>query len=176
MHNKSVLALISLVLSIGGWFLWNIILSSVYHKNKIYAVKHGFLSRFGRNPLWWFTLILILVSVLAFELAVIALRTAYWPTDTDIFQELEQDLEVRKRFEEASALELQQGWQRGEKKGSTELERQQEREDGVREILQNRPDHLAESEGKAKRISLSRRSTDVQEALSRRFGSVKSER
>lgn len=177
MHNKSILALISFVLSVGGWFLWNIILSLLYHNNKIYTVKHGFLSRFGRNPLWWVTVVLILVSVLAFEFAIIALRSAYWPTDTDVFQELEKDLDVRKRFEEASALELQQGWMRGEQESGAERERmeQEKREEGVREILENRPEHLAE-EARPKRMSLGRRSTDIQDALCRRFGSVRSER
>ncbi|KAF2434018.1 phospholipid-translocating P-type ATPase [Tothia fuscella] len=189
MHNKSYLAALSLFLSIGGWFLWNIILSFVYHKNKIYNVKSGFTDRFGRNPVWWLTLILILISVLAFELGVQSLRNAYWTTDTDVFQELERDVEVRKRFEEASAMELQMGWSREGKKSSTELDRQRsreeqrEREEGVREILENRPEGWEAEQGgskrislsrRSKRISLSRRSTDIQEALSRSFGSVKS--
>jgi phospholipid-translocating ATPase len=140
MHNKSILALTSFVLSVGGWFL-----------------------------------------VVSFELAVASLRSAYWPTDTDVFQELERDLSVRKRFEEASAVELQLGWDRGKKKDSAEIEteriKQEQREGAVEELLMNRPDGL---EGATKptpkqvRVSIERLSSDVQERLSRRFPSVKS--
>jgi phospholipid-translocating ATPase len=47
----------------------------------------------------------------------------------DLFQEYEQDLGLRLRFEEAAANELQQGWNRGEKKSSLELNREAEIED-----------------------------------------------
>jgi phospholipid-translocating ATPase len=177
------MCIVALVLSIGGWFLWNILLNLIYPtKNKIYTVKHAFLDHFGKNILWWLTLILILLSVILFELGVASLRAAWFPTDVDIFQELESDLEVRKRFEEASALELQQGWDRGKKAGSVELERerveqererveQEKREGAVRVLLQNRPDDV---EGGARRsVAGERRSADVDDAIKRRFGSVR---
>jgi phospholipid-translocating ATPase len=176
------MCLIALTLSIGGWFLWNIILSAIYPtKNKIYTVKHGFFDHFGRNILWWLTLVLILSSVIVFELGVASLRAAWFPTDVDIFQELERDLEVRKRFEEASALELQQGWDRGRKKGSLEVERekervekereeQEQREGAVRELLQNRPDGV--EAGARRSVAGERGSADVDEAFRGRFGSV----
>jgi phospholipid-translocating ATPase len=169
------LCLIALVLSIGGWFLWNILLAVIYPtKNKIYTVKHAFFDHFGKNILWWLTLVLILLSVILFELGVSSLRAAWFPTDVDVFQELERDLEVRKRFEEASALELQQGWDRGKKKGSLEIERerveQERREGDVRVLLENRPDGV--EDGRRKSAVGDRRSTDVDSAIKRRFGSV----
>jgi phospholipid-translocating ATPase len=173
------MCLIALTLSIGGWFLWNIILSAIYPtKNKIYTVKHGFFDHFGKNILWWLTLVLIVLSVVLFELGVASLRAAWFPTDVDIFQELERDIEVRKRFEEASALELQQGWDRGAKKGSLDVEREKEkdrveqekREGAVRELLENRP---GGAEGGARRsVAGERGSVDVDEVLRGRFGSV----
>jgi len=81
MHNKSIMALISFICSVGGWFLWNIILAATYHNNKLYNVKNGFFTRFGRNPLWWLTLILIVICCIIFELGVASLRTAIWPSD-----------------------------------------------------------------------------------------------
>jgi phospholipid-translocating ATPase len=143
MHNKSIIALGSIFLSLGAVFLWNMILGAIYPNDKIYHVKHSFFVGFGRNPLWWLTLILIVLCVAVFEFGVASLRSAYFPTDTDIFQELEQDIEIRKRFEEASAMELQQGWDRGAKRGSFEKSgkeqaKKQQGEENVEEILRQR--------------------------------------
>jgi phospholipid-translocating ATPase len=144
MHNKSVIALGSIVLSLGAVFLWNLILGAVYPNDKLYHVRHMFFVGFGRNPLWWLTIIIIVLSVAVFEFGVASLRSSYFPTDADIFQELEQDIEIRKRFEEASAMELQQGWNRGGKRGSFEVERakreqaQRNGDEDVGDILRRR--------------------------------------
>ena len=139
LHNKSVAAVIALVLSIGGWWMWNLLLSAIYPVNAIYSVNHRFLDGFGRNPLWWLTLLLIVMSVSLLEIMIKAIGTALSPTDVDIFQAYEQDREVRKRFEEAAADLLQQGWDRGRKKSSLELARetaaQAEREAQVQALL-----------------------------------------
>jgi phospholipid-translocating ATPase len=196
MHNKSILAAISLLLSIGGWFLWNIILSAIYNPaNKIYHVRDSFFSTFGKSGLWWFTLILIVSCAIVFEFGVSSLRAAWFPTDADTFQALEQDLEIRKRFEEAASLELRQGWDRGKKKTSFEIrkeeeeerqrnEEQEKREAEVREILRSRPDGPASEAAvrQSKRMStqdiideVGRTSVDISEMLSKRFGSVRRE-
>jgi phospholipid-translocating ATPase len=112
MHNHSITTVIACVLSIGGWFLWNIILSSVYSDNVIYYVRHGFLERFGRNILWWLVVILAVAAVLLFEIVVRTSKTALRPTDVEIFQMLEKDPDVRRRFEESSVGWLHQGWRR----------------------------------------------------------------
>ena len=106
LHNKSITCVIAIFLSVGGWFLWNIILSSVYSKNGIYNVKDGLFDRFGRNLLWWLTVILIVVSASVFEIGVRALRMAWIPSDVDTFQELEKDAVIKQRFEEASRMEM----------------------------------------------------------------------
>lgn len=113
MHNHNYMTVIACVLSIGGWFLWNIILSSVYSDNVIYYVRHGFLERFGRNILWWLVLILAVAAVLLFEIVVRTVKAAWKPTDVEVFQILEKDSDVRRRFEESSVGWLYQGWQRG---------------------------------------------------------------
>ncbi|KAI9813570.1 MAG: hypothetical protein M1826_002483 [Phylliscum demangeonii] len=123
MHNKSIMAAISCTLSVGGWFLWNILLSMIYHRQTALNVKGGLLQKFGRSSLWWLVLSLIVATCILFELGIASLRSAWYPTDVDLFQEYEQDLLIRKRFEEAASSELQQGWQRGYKKASVELDR-----------------------------------------------------
>lgn len=189
-HNKTVTAVIAMILSVGGWFLWMIILASVYHNNNEYNVKDGFFDRFGDNACWWLTLILIVVCTVWFEFGVRSLKAAYFPTDVDIFQDLERDIQVRKRFEEAAAIELQAGWNHGTKKSSFELQREQEeqeqRENEVRDLL-NRPRVMEEggaNKGNVETVEEAvivddgfqgpvRRSTDIQEMLSRRFGQVR---
>ena len=101
-HNKSITCAIAMFLSIGGWFLWNIILSAVYSSNVIYDVKNGLLDRFGRNALWWLTLLVIIFSVWAFEIAVRCLKRLWIESDVEIFQELEKDPLIRKRLQEAA--------------------------------------------------------------------------
>ena len=184
MHNKSYVIAISGILCVGGWFLWNIVLGAIYHDNIIYDVQGGMLYRFGRSMLWWFTLVIIVTAVVVWELAVASLRAAWFPTDVDVFQELEHDLEIKKRFEEAAAMELQQGWHRGKKKSSLELKREEAdqaaREAQIENMLENRPQMLPQqqldgaAEDKAKDGNgKMRRSLDIQELLSRRFGSIR---
>ncbi|KAJ5272711.1 hypothetical protein N7478_007836 [Penicillium angulare] len=145
-HNKTYLNLAVMIISIGGWFLWNMILSKQYKMSSgkgVYDVPSNFLHHVGHNLLFWAVLLISAVAVLMFEMTVSTLRALFFPTDVDIFQEYEQDLEIRKRFEEAAASELQQGWDRGNKKSSFELERDREieaadldaRERHVQELL-----------------------------------------
>ncbi len=73
---------------------------------------------------------------------------AWFPTDEDRFRALEKDGTVKRRFEEAAAGELQQGWDRGrgrdaerdrQKEVGDERAREQERrENEVRELLKGR--------------------------------------
>lgn len=105
-HNKTYTCAISMFLSIGGWFLWNIILSATYSNNVIYDVKDGFFDRFGRNPLWWLTLILVVVACWALELGIKAVKFACMPSDADVFRELQKDPAIKKRFEQAAEVGL----------------------------------------------------------------------
>lgn len=140
LHNKSVMSAIAIFLSVGGWWLWNLILSEIYHpRDPVYNVRHGVTRRFGRNPLWWLTLILIVLSVSMLEIVIKSIKSVFFPTDVETFQILERDLEVKKRFEESAADLMQQGWNRGTKKSSLEIAREEEeqarREAEIQDIL-----------------------------------------
>jgi phospholipid-translocating ATPase len=162
MHYKSVLVVISIGLSVGGWFLWNIILSAIYARdNKIYYVRDGFLERFGRSGLWWFALILIVACTVVFEYAVASLRASWFTTDADAFQALEKNPDAKARFETAAAVGMpgykdasaqQSGMsesdetqknslnaQREAEEHERRLQEQATREAEVQEILCNRP-------------------------------------
>jgi len=151
MHTISIANLIAAGVSTGGWMLWNIFLSVSYSSTNIYYVKHSLFRGFGHNPGWWATMIFIVAALLLFEILVKVLKAAFVPTDTDIFQALEQDPATRRRFEDASALELQQGWDAsgyiagsGDKMGgmrdkeAKEARDQEEREGEVEEMLRRR--------------------------------------
>ena len=110
MHHRSVANLIPLILCIGGWFLWNIIISRTYSDNVIYNVKGGFLERFGRDGAWWLCLLLALMGVMIVEVGIKTLKIAWIPSEAEVFQSLQRDPALKDRFFEASREELEQGW------------------------------------------------------------------
>ncbi|KAI5368009.1 Putative P-type ATPase, HAD superfamily, P-type ATPase, transmembrane domain superfamily [Septoria linicola] len=187
---KSIMAFIAVFVSVGGWFLWNIILGAVYAPSLKYSVRDGIFSRFGKEGMWWLALIISVVSVSVMEIGIRAVKCAFMPTNVETFQTLEQDLDVRKRFEEASAPWLQQGWNHGSKKTSLELQEaaaeQARREVEVEQLL-SRPRtmeaSMEEGFGKPNRVETEpglvmiadgpRSSVEINEMLSRRFGKVR---
>lgn len=139
LHNKSVTCVVAMVASIGGWALWNLILSALYSNNVVYDVRDGLLRRFGRDAAWWFTIILILVACWTFEIAVKCVKVSYAPGDVDVFQELEKDAEIRRRFESAARAGTECGIMEDEGHQMDEgvrVSEEQRREEDVRELLE----------------------------------------
>lgn len=144
MSKITYVSAIGMILSIGGWFLWTIILSAIYkpQNNKSYAqypIYHDFLSHYGRDFSWWLNTFLIIAALVMYDLAVTSIRKCFWPTDTDVFQELEQDPLIRQRFEETvfNEMEGNEGevkMGREEPKTSAEIRR----EDDIQALL-NQP-------------------------------------
>lgn len=160
LHNKSITCAIAMFLSIGGWCLWNLILSALYPTNVIYNVRDGLLHRFGRNALWWLTLILIVSVCWGFEIAVKSCRVAFSPDDVDIFQELEKDEEIRKRLEAAAELGMPSAEERDreeEEQEEDEFERKAQgaeearREEHIKQLLQRPRAVMGAAEGVAVR-------------------------
>ncbi|KAG8530335.1 uncharacterized protein KY384_004837 [Bacidia gigantensis] len=150
LHYKSITCVIAIFLSVGGWFLWNLILASVYHDNKIYNVKDGLTSRFGKNALWWLTLILIVTACWAIEVAIKVIKCTWIPSDADCFRELEKDEVIRRRFAQAAGAAGSPSRPSTQGDGALErirtLEEEQERENEVQELL-NRPRHARAASG-----------------------------
>ncbi|KAL8963693.1 MAG: hypothetical protein Q9193_000060 [Seirophora villosa] len=153
-HNKSITCALALFASIGCWFAWNLVLSSIYSNNVIYNVRDGFQDRFGRNALWWLTLILIVVACCGFEIGVKALQIAFLPEDEDVFRELEKDPGARHRLERAAAVGLKDVVD--EDRGGDGMQRlltreeEDEREGAVQELL-NQPRIMPEQHGLRRR-------------------------
>lgn len=153
LHNKSVMAALAIFCSVGGWWLWNMILSTIYDPtNTTYNVNGGLIHRFGKNPLWWLTLIVIVLAISILEITLKAVKTIFFPSDVEIFQVYERDIEIKKRFEESAADLLQAGWNRGTKKSSLEIAQEEEeaarREAEIQEIL-DRPRTMTATPGNA---------------------------
>ncbi|KAF1966372.1 phospholipid-translocating P-type ATPase [Bimuria novae-zelandiae CBS 107.79] len=181
-HSKTTTNLVALIISIGGWFLWNIILAAGYPADSaIYYVRGAFFTRWGQSLTWWLTLILILASVHVFELAASSLRAALFPTDEDVFQALEKDPDVKRRFEEASAEELQAGWDRETKMREEDVKQvvdglrakeEEQREGVVREMLRQRGQGREEGRDT---IGEEMGGEEINRILSRGFGRVREE-
>lgn len=105
MHNKSIVAFLSILLSVGAVFGWNILLALTYSTTSLYKARGEFLNGFGKDPTWWLTLVFIVVCVYLLECGVIGCRKAFFSTDTDVFQELECETALREDFERTSAAE-----------------------------------------------------------------------
>lgn len=126
---------------------------------------------------------LILLSTCVFELAVKSLRSAYFPTDEDVFQQLEKDPLVKRRLEEAASGELQAGWDRRTNKDRDQEVRVREvvermkkaeedrREGEVRELIRLR---VESGEGKGCGVAEGKADgKEVNRMFSRGYGDVK---
>ncbi|KAL2810880.1 hypothetical protein BJX63DRAFT_300236 [Aspergillus granulosus] len=99
-YNKTLISIFALVSSVGGLFLWNTVLSSVYKFESgqgIYHVHRNFLHEAGRDLWYWVALLLIVSCVVLFEVAVTAIRTWLLPTDVDLFQMFERKTAITSR-------------------------------------------------------------------------------
>ena len=152
MHNKTYTCAISMFVSVGGWFLWIVILSTAYGNNVVYDVREGFLDRFGRDPLWWLTLILVLAACWVLEVGVKTAQHSWFPSDADCFRELEKDSAIKKRFEQAAAMDSTMSSKVDPAEASGHLptqrtaEEDRRREDEVQEML-DRPRHSRGASG-----------------------------
>jgi len=76
--------------------------------------------------------LLTLAALTLFELSVSSLRKTFWPTDIDVFQELQKDPIIRARFEETVRRDAE-GGANGEVATGQEREKSASEEDMLRE-------------------------------------------
>ena len=81
--------------------------------------------------------------MLVFEIATQALLDAFFTSDEFVFQVLEKDPNIKRRFEEEASAELQQGWDRSDKAKEREDE---ERVRAVVGLLEEREERRREGE------------------------------
>ena len=120
MHNKSIVAFLSIVLSVGAVFGWNILLTLTYSTTSIYKARGEFFNGFGKDLTWWLTLVFIVVCVYLLECGVSGFRKALFPTDTDVFQELENGTALREESERTTGAAATSRSRRSESRYSDE--------------------------------------------------------
>lgn len=66
----------SATITIAGWWAWNGFMSAAYSDNlSPYDVRHGFANGFGKDPMWWLTLLLAFAALTILELGWKTLRS-----------------------------------------------------------------------------------------------------
>ncbi|KAK0721666.1 hypothetical protein B0T26DRAFT_190368 [Lasiosphaeria miniovina] len=69
-HYKPSTILASFGITVIGWWLWQCFLAAIYAPGVWpYAVRGGFFSSFGRDPIWWLALIAVLGLLVSLQLA-----------------------------------------------------------------------------------------------------------
>ncbi|EEY20423.1 phospholipid-transporting ATPase [Verticillium alfalfae VaMs.102] len=92
MHTKTIISFLGVFLSVGGWFLWNLILSGIFEESlRIYQIRRAFIDNFGRTANFWAVVLVALGAVLVLELLVHAMRRVYFPHDVDLMQRVERE-------------------------------------------------------------------------------------
>lgn len=110
MRNKSWVAFASIILSCGGWLLWCCALPILNNSDGIYDVPYGFFYQFGTDISFWCTCFVLSILPIVIDIVYQTIKKTLWPTDSDIFAELEKKSSVRKKLEMDAYNEMQQGW------------------------------------------------------------------
>ncbi|ATY66866.1 P-phospholipid-flippase [Cordyceps militaris] len=97
LHSKTVITFTGYVITTGGWFVWLLILNKLISPAmNVYLVHNTFTRNFGAHLQWWTALLLALTGPIMLELVAQSVRRVYWPTDTDLMQRLEKEIDVQK--------------------------------------------------------------------------------
>jgi len=100
-HYKTWIPLLGAFITIFGWWAWNLFLAAIYYNNSgPYAVYQGFLHKFGRDPTWWAVFCAILAVLITFESVRNVLKRGFWPNDIEVWQELEQNKDIKRGLED----------------------------------------------------------------------------
>ncbi|KAK3308501.1 uncharacterized protein B0T15DRAFT_550595 [Chaetomium strumarium] len=72
-HDRTWVILGAMVLSLTGWWVWNVLLSALF-KDSVgpYVIRDAFLGGFGRRGMWWLVFFAVLSALVVFELGVTA--------------------------------------------------------------------------------------------------------
>lgn len=93
MHNKTWLPLAACALSISLWFFFSLVIDALprkYSAGSAYSVYRSFTEDFGNSLAWWAVAIIGILVALGTNLAVTALQRVFFPTDRNLWQEMEK--------------------------------------------------------------------------------------
>ncbi|SMN19211.1 similar to Saccharomyces cerevisiae YMR162C DNF3 Aminophospholipid translocase (flippase) that maintains membrane lipid asymmetry in post-Golgi secretory vesicles [Maudiozyma saulgeensis] len=110
MRNRNWIAFVSVTLSCGGWLIWMVALPVINKSDGIYDVPYGFIHHFGRDITFWCTCFILALLPITLDIVYQTFKRTFWPSDVDIFAELEKKDEIRKKLELGAFNEMRQGW------------------------------------------------------------------
>ncbi|AGO14241.1 AaceriAFL191Wp [[Ashbya] aceris (nom. inval.)] len=110
MANRNWLAFASFFISVGGWLCWCLLLPAIYKETLVYDVQEGLYHQFGSDVTFWATSLVLVLLPVMLDLLYKTCKVMIYPSDTEIFSELEQRDAVRKKLEFGAFNELKQGW------------------------------------------------------------------
>ncbi|KAI5924225.1 hypothetical protein F4810DRAFT_709943 [Camillea tinctor] len=114
-HHKTWVPFAGFILSLAAWFLWNLFIGGIYSSHiGPYIVRGSFLHEFGNKLSWWTTVGLGIAAVVAVELCATALQRIYFPTDQNLWQEIEQQGGVSQVMKDHAAEEGREAGVRAE--------------------------------------------------------------
>lgn len=93
MHNKTWIPLAAFATSIAFWFLFCLIIDALPNSNSQgspYRVPASFTQDFGASLAWWSVAVIGTLIVVGANLATIALQRVFFPTDRNLWQEMER--------------------------------------------------------------------------------------
>lgn len=109
-HNRNWLAFASVAISCFGWIIWCCLLPRVRKNDPIYDVEDGLYHYFGEDITFYCSILILTVLPITIDIVYKTVKIMIWPTDTDIFAQLEKKSEVRKKLEFGAYNEMRQGW------------------------------------------------------------------
>lgn len=111
MQNRQWLAFASCIISVGGYAVWNVLIMFLYRTkdSPIFFVAYGLVT-FGPDSSWWAALLLLFALPLLFDLFIKVVLFVFKPTDDQIFQVFEKNIELRRLFEQRALKELAPSW------------------------------------------------------------------
>lgn len=111
MQNRQWLAFASFIISVGGYGLWNVLIMFLYRSkdSPIFFVAYGLLT-FGSDASWWAGLLILFTIPLLFDIFLKVFLFSVRPSDDQIFQVFERNIDLRRLFEQKAIKELAPGW------------------------------------------------------------------
>ncbi|KAI1421894.1 phospholipid-translocating P-type ATPase [Xylaria sp. FL1777] len=101
MHNKTWLPLAACALSISLWFFFSLVIEFIPRKYSVdgeYRVYHAFTENFANSVAWWSVAVVGIVIVVAANLGTTAVQRVFFPTDRNLWQEIEKQGDVDREY------------------------------------------------------------------------------
>ncbi|QPG74872.1 hypothetical protein FOA43_002208 [Brettanomyces nanus] len=111
-HNITKLPVIAWAISVFGWLMWLMLLVGLntHRMQTIFYVNHGLFEHFGKDITFWGSILALIFVGVLIDLIYEFVHDWLRFSDTQVFQQLEQQPGICEKFELVSYNVLKQGW------------------------------------------------------------------